>query len=392
MEKLEKIWTKRFISLFCTNMAVFFVFYGLVSVLPLYATEDLNRSDSDAGLLLSIFLLSAIITRPFTGKVLEHFGKRKLLYISLIGYFVCTVLYLFFKPFALLLLLRFIQGIFFSILTTANNSIAADIVPPSRKGAGLGYFTMSLNLAVVLGPFVGLLVIQYLNFEILFIIMSAVILIGGIAALSIKLDDIPQGTKQQKFSIAFSDLFEKKALPTAALACFVAIAYASVLSFLSVYAKQKGLMEVASLFYAVYAAAMLLTRPLTGRLYDQKGPKFVIIPGFILFILGLITLAYVNGPVLFMLAGVLIGLGYGALVPSFQSMTIQSTDPRRTGYATATFFTLFDVGIALGSWLLGIIATHYGYVEVYLAAAFVVAIGAIAFMLTQLKKQLTEVK
>ena len=373
-------------------MAVFFVFYGLVSVLPLYATEDLNRSDSDAGLLLSIFLLSAIITRPFTGKVLEHFGKRKLLYISLIGYFVCTVLYLFFKPFALLLLLRFIQGIFFSILTTANNSIAADIVPPSRKGAGLGYFTMSLNLAVVLGPFVGLLVIQYLSFEILFIIMSAVILIGGIAALSIKLDDIPQVAKQQKFSIALSDLFEKKALPTAAIACFIAIAYASVLSFLSVYAKQKGLMEVASLFYAVYAAAMLLTRPFTGRLYDQKGPKFVIIPGFILFILGLITLAYVNGPVLFMLAGVLIGLGYGALVPSFQSMTIQSTDPRRTAYATATFFTLFDVGIALGSWLLGIIATQYGYVEVYLAAAFVVTIGAIVFMVTQLKKQITDLK
>ncbi|MGE7621488.1 MFS transporter [Viridibacillus sp. NPDC096237] len=390
MEQLDKIWTKRFISLFCTNMAVFFVFYGLVSVLPLYATEDLSRSDSDAGLLLSIFLLSAIITRPFTGKVLEHFGKRKLLYISLIGYFVCTVLYLFFKSFALLLLLRFIQGIFFSILTTANNSIAADIVPPSRKGAGLGYFTMSLNLAVILGPFVGLLVIHYLNFEILFIIMSAVILIGGIAGLSIKLDDIPQGPKQQKFSIALSDLFEKKALPTASLACFVAIAYASVLSFLSVYAKQKGFMEVASLFYIVFAAAMLLTRPLTGRLYDQKGPKFVIIPGFILFILGLITLAYVNGPVLFMLAGVLVGLGYGALVPSFQSMTIQSTDPRRSGYATATFFTLFDVGIALGSWLLGIIATHYSYIEVYLAAAFVVALGAIIFMLAQLKMQLTE--
>ncbi|MBK3494961.1 hypothetical protein JFL43_08820 [Viridibacillus sp. YIM B01967] len=71
-----------------------------------------------------------------------------------------------------------------------------------------------------------------------------------------------------------------------------------------------------------------------------------------------------------------------ALVPSFQSMTIQSTDPRPSGYATATFFTLFDVGVALGSWLLGIVA-------VYLFAAFVVSIEAIAYMVTQMRKKQT---
>jgi len=367
-------------------MSVFFVFYGLVSVLPLYATGELHRSEGDAGLLLSIFLLSAILTRPFTGKILDIVGKRKMLIMSLIFYLITTLLYIFIKPFMLLLILRFIQGISFSILTTANNSIAADIVPKSRKGAGLGYFTMSLNLAVVLGPFVGLLVIQYLDFEMLFIIMSIVVILGGLCAMTIKLDDFPSSLKPDKLSFTVSDLFEKKALPYAFLACFVAISYSSVLSFLSVYAKEQHLMGIASLFYLVYAAAMLITRPFTGKLYDTKGPKYVIIPGFLFFVLGLLALASVNGPVLFLISGVLVGLGYGALVPSFQSLCIQSVEHSRTSYATATFFTLFDVGIALGSWLLGIVATHYHYDAVYVVAAAVIFITCLVYFIKTIHK------
>ncbi|WP_146013875.1 MFS transporter [Rummeliibacillus pycnus] len=386
MKDQNRIWTKRFISLFCTNMSVFFVFYGLVSVLPLYATGELHRSEGDAGLLLSIFLLSAILTRPFTGKVLDIVGKRKMLIMSLILYLFTTLLYIFIKPFLLLLILRFIQGISFSILTTANNSIAADIVPRSRKGAGLGYFTMSLNLAVVLGPFVGLLVIQYLNFEMLFIIMSIVVILGGLCAMTIKLDDLPVPPKPAKLSFTLSDLFEKKALPYAFFACFIAISYSSVLSFLSVYAKEQHLMGVASVFYLVYAAAMLITRPFTGKLYDTKGPKYVIIPGFVFFVLGLLTLASVNGPFLFLVAGILVGLGYGALVPSFQSLCVQAAEHSRSGYATATFFTLFDVGIALGSWLLGIVAMHYHYDAVYVVAAVVIFITCLVYFIKTIHK------
>ncbi len=113
-EGSTQIWTKRFISLFITNITVFFLFfYGLVTTLPLYTIGELHQTDKEAGLLLSGFLLSAIIVRPFSGKLLDVFGKKKLLVISIIGYFLCTVLYLFIHPFGLLLGLRFVQGIFF---------------------------------------------------------------------------------------------------------------------------------------------------------------------------------------------------------------------------------------------------------------------------------------
>ena len=130
-----------------------------------------------------------------------------------------------------LLGLRFIQGIFFSIITTAAGSLAADIVPAKRKGAGLGYFTMSTNLAVVIGPFIGLLLIQYSTFNVLFIVMSICILAGGILAFTVNTDDLPKPAHEGKLTFKFDDLFERKALPVVAIASLVAFSYASVLSF-----------------------------------------------------------------------------------------------------------------------------------------------------------------
>lgn len=380
-EESTQIWTKRFISLFLVNITVFFVFYGLVTTLPLYAIGVLHQTDKEAGLLISSFLLSAIIVRPFSGKLLDVFGKKKLLVLSLAGYFICTVLYLFINPFGLLLGLRFIQGIFFSIITTAVSSLAADIVPKSRKGTGLGYFAMSTNLAVVIGPFFGLLLIQYSSFDLLFIVMSVCVLVGGLLAASIHTDDLPKPAYKGKLTFTFSDLLERQALPIAAIASLVAFAYASVLSFLSVYAQQKDLMAVASFFYVVFAASMLITRPYTGKLYDTKGAQYVIIPGIITFAIGLVMLAFVSGPIWFLGSAILIGFGYGAITTSLLTLAMQSTANNRSSYATATYFTMFDIGIALGSYILGIVAVKFGYSAVYLTGAGVVGVVFIVYLL-----------
>ncbi len=388
MDSQNQIFTKRFISLFFTNMAVFFVFYGLVSTLPLYAIGALGRTDEDAGLLVTVFLISAIIVRPFSGKLLDIFGKKRMLITSVVFYFLCTILYIIVKPFVLLLAVRFIQGIWFSIVTTAAGSLAADIVPENRKGAGLGYFTMSTNLAVVIGPFVGLLLIQHFSYNILFIVLSIIVLLGSLIALTIKTDDLPiPNNVNRSFKFTFNDLFERKALPIAFLASLVAFAYSSVLSFISIYAEQQDLLSVASYFYAVFAAAMLITRPFTGKIYDQKGPKYVILPAFILFSVGLFILSMSSGAVLFLTAAIFIGIGYGTLTTSFQSLAVQSTVHQRSGYATATYFTLFDFGIAVGSYILGVIAVQLNYATVYMIAALVLVFVFFIYMFMFLKRK-----
>lgn len=380
MKKKEPIWTKAFISLFATNFSIFIIFYGLVSALPLYATDVLSRSDEDAGLLMTIFLVSAIITRPFSGKILDLFGKRKLLWITLFLYLVCTGLYYFIEPFGTLLVLRFVQGIFFSIATTASGSMAADNIPVARRGAGLGYFTMSTNLAVVVGPLIALTLVQSFSYDVMFISLTVLLLVGAIAALLIPADKKPK-VPLPRTKLTWNDLFEKKALPIALIASLVAFSYASILSYLTIYSQEKGVLHLTSSFFAVFAIVMLATRPFTGRIFDEKGPKYIVIPGLISFMIGLVLLAYMNSPFLFLLAGAFVGLGYGAVVPSFQTLAIQSTEHDRSGYATATFFTLFDTGIAIGSYILGLVATQLGYQNLYLFSITFLVIALVIFIL-----------
>lgn len=384
----KAIWTKRFISLFFSNLTIFLTFYGLITTLPLFAINELSRTDEEAGLLLSIFLLSAIIVRPFTGKLLDHFNKKKMLMTSLIIYTICTVLYMFIEPFGILLILRFFQGIWFSIATTATGSLAADIVPPERRGAGLGYFVMSTNLSIVLGPLVGLFVIQHFSYDALFLTLSISLILGSLSALSIKLKPEEQFKPTEKnLKFTWNDLFERKSMPIALVASVASFSYASILSFISIYAEQKGLLEFATFFFAVYAAAMILSRPFTGRIFDMKGPSYIIIPGFIFFGGGLLLLSFVSSPFVFLLSGVLIGLGYGALVPSLQTKAVQDAGPHRSGYGTATFFTLFDFGMAIGSYVLGMIAASFGYEDLYLTAALVIVLAFVLYLFVSRKKE-----
>lgn len=369
---------------------MFIIFYGLVSTLPLYAVGALNKTDQEAGLLMSIFLLSAIIVRPFTGKMLDTAGKRKMLWMSLGFYLLCTIAYYFIKPFQWLLVLRFIHGIWFSVVTTACGAIAADLVPPARRGTGLGYFTMSTNLGVVLGPLIALFLIQTYSFDALFIILSLLMIVGALLSLSIpdKSQFKPVKTKK-KFS--FNDIFESKAIPVAFLACLIGLSYASILSYLSIYAQSKSLLGLTSTFFLVFAVVMLLARPFTGRLFDIKGPNYILFPGLILFMMGFVVLAKMHSGTMFLLAGAFVGLGYGALIPSLQTLAIQSTNIKRSGYATATFYTFYDVGIAAGSYIFGIIAASYSYEAIYLLSGALVCVVLLLTLYLKPRKQTEKV-
>lgn len=362
---------------------MFIVFYGLVATLPLYALDVLNRSDEEAGLLMSIFLLSAIIVRPFTGKLLDVAGKRKMMWVSLILYLLCTILYYLMSDFQALLILRFIHGIWFSIITTASGSLAADMIPLNRRGAGLGYFAMSTNLGVVLGPLIALFLVQAFSFDMLFIALSVLLVIGALTALGVPHIEIT--SQQPKKKLSLNDLFEGKAMPVAVLGGLFSFTYASILSYISIYAQGKGLLGLASTFFVVFAVVMLLTRPFTGRIFDEKGPQYILIPGMILFFLGLVSLAFMNSGMMFMIAGAFVGLGYGAIVPSLQALALQRTAPERSGYATATFFTFFDLGIALGSYVLGFVAVYFGYQNMYLISSVAILCILVVYLLTRRK-------
>ncbi|KGP92172.1 MFS transporter [Pontibacillus chungwhensis BH030062] len=357
------IWTKSFLFISLSNFFLFLTFYALLTTLPIFVTDNLQGTEAQAGLIVTLFLLSAILVRPFSGKLLEDFGKKKMLLISLLLFMLTTFVYVAATSFYLLLALRFFHGIWFAIATTAAGAIAADIIPDSRRGEGLGYFAMSMNLAVVAGPFLALSLLKWISFSTLFIVLGA--LLAGALLFTSLVTAPTMKAPSKKNKVTLHDLFELNALPIALVGSLLAFTYSSVISYISIYTKSLGLLEAASFFFAVFAVAMLISRPFVGRIFDSRGPSIVIYPSLGLFALGLFTLGMTSSPFMLLLSATLIGLGYGSLVPCFQTLAIQSADHHRSGHATATFFTLFDIGIATGSYVLGIVVALVGYQPLY---------------------------
>lgn len=383
----EKIWTNSFTSLALTQFILFTVFYSLLTTLPIFVIEQLGESESNAGLVVTFMLASAIMVRPFSAKILDIFGRKNTLIGSVVLFTVTTFFYLWMHAFIPLLILRFIHGISFSIVTTATSAMAADIVPKSRRGAGMGYFAMAMNLAVVAGPFIGLSLLQFISFTAFFVVLSVLMVISVVFSFFVQITEEKQ-TDQTRPSLAikWSDLIETKAVPVAMISGLVGIAYASILSFVPVYAEEIGLATTASYFFLVFAIVMVVFRPYLGRAFDEKGAKIVLVPSLIIFAIGLATLGVTNGSIMLLVSAGLIGLGYGTLLPGFQTLAIQRTTADRSGHAISTFFIFYDLGIALGAVVWGAIIGGFGFETMYSVGAVLILVTA-ALLYIQLTNQ-----
>ncbi|WP_075618662.1 MFS transporter [Paenisporosarcina indica] len=375
----KPIFTKDFINISVSNFFIFIAFYGFLTMFPLYVLDLPGGTVTQAGLATTIFLLSVIIVRPFSGMILEKFGRKRMLVISMTAFAVSTFSYMITDDITILLILRFIHGISFSIATTVTLSIAADLVPPERRGEGLGYFGMSMNLAMVAGPFLALTLQPIISYTLIFLIFGVITVIGMVCSLLVQVTEEVVPLNMEKRKLSWSDLFEKKAIAISTVGMLVAFSYASIMSFISVYGQSLDMVQVASFFFVVFAAAMIVSRPITGRLFDSMGPNIVIIPSLIIYAFGLYILSITTSPSMFLIAGALVGLGYGTLLPSFQTLALQASPNKRSAYATATFFTLYDSGLAAGSFVLGIVAGAFGYSDVYLFIAIFVVLVTIYY-------------
>jgi MFS family permease len=263
--------------------------------------------------------------------------------------------------------------------TTAAGAIVATTIPTSRRGEGMGYFIMSTNLAMVLGPFIGLTAIQNWGANILFAISIVAAAAAFVTGIMIKIPKNVQRQANKTQSFSFKSLFEASAVPISIVGAFFAIIYSSLLSFVSVYASEIHLGSVSSLFFVVYAIVLLAARPFTGRGFDLFGANKIVFPSIVFYALGILLLSQTQGAGSFLTSAGLIGLGWGSIFPILQTIAIQDAQPHRKGIATATFLSIYDTGMGLGSLLVGIIAAHTGFRSLYLIGSFYVILGIVLY-------------
>lgn len=385
----EKLWTKDFFSITVINFFVFGAFYVLLAVLPLYLVDTLQLGADKVGLVVTLFFVAAILIRPFAGQWVSKGSQKKILIYSAIAFLIGTLLYPFAQNIELLLILRVFHGLTFGVLTTTKGTICAEIIPITRRGEGLSYFSMAMSLAMVVGPYIGISLANINAYNTAFVICMIVSVVNIFLALLIR---IPKRTEKlnvpfEKGGFSWNDLFDKKAAPFAFATFILACAWSGISAFLALYAKDLGIVKTASNFFIVYAVFILISRPFTGRWSDRWGAKVIIYPCLILFAIGMFLLSQTHSSVMVLIAAAFIGIGYGSVTPIFQTLTINSVEPNRVGIANSLFFNSMDAGMALGAYALGILAGFAGYRSIYMVGVVLIVVAGLQyFALTQKKK------
>lgn len=367
----EPIWTKDFIIVSIINFISILMFFLLMVTISSYAVDTYHVSTSIAGLVSSIFIIGSLIGRLGAGRLIGNIGPQKMLLIGLILFFITTTLYLIEWGVVYLLIVRLLQGVAVGTIGTATGTIIATILPASRKGEGIGYFSLSAVLATAVGPFVGMFMLKLENgFDMIFYMNTVLSLILLIAYFFVKIS-LPQMNKQkeqQTKKLSFIEKFiEPKAIPISFIALLIGFAYSGVMTFITFYAKEINLVEAASYFFLAYAAIVIISRPFTGKLMDVRGPNIIVYPCLAVFAIGMLLFSQASAGWMLLVAAVLIGFGYGNFNSIAQTIAVKVTEPHRFGLATSTYFILYDLGLGVGPFILGMIEPYTTYRTIFVS-------------------------
>ncbi|MDR1781791.1 MAG: MFS transporter [Bacilli bacterium] len=378
----NKIFSKDFIQLFIINITSMLTFYSLmVSIVP-YTVDEYHASTSMAGLVAGITVIGTLISRFISGYLISIILPKKILVFGMV--FLIPVLLIYHLKFDIqyLLLVRFLQGLSVGLVGTVTNTIVVFIIPGSRRSEGISYFSMSTIIATAIGPFFSLLLIQYVDYSILFWIELVIGIIGFIFACMVnkevivindyKLDNKDLNIKAEPFLNKF---LEPKVFGLALLTLFVTFTYASLQSDLDLFAQDINIGTFASFFFLVYAGVILLSRPFTGRVMDIKNESYIIYPSLIILAIGMLLVAFMHSGYVLLIAAIFIGLGYGNFQSTIQSTIAKAVCTKRLGQANSTYFIFFDLALGIGPYLLGILVSFIGFRFLFLIMFLIALLG-----------------
>ena len=140
----ERLWNANYCKVMTANFALFFAFYVLTPLLPLYLSEHFGATKDVIGLVLSGYTLTALLFRPFSGFVVDAFPRKIVLLVCYTAFAIFFAGYLAASTLLLFTIVRTLHGGPFGALTVANSTVAIDVLPSSRRTEGIGYYGMAL--------------------------------------------------------------------------------------------------------------------------------------------------------------------------------------------------------------------------------------------------------
>lgn len=393
--RVERLWTAAFILSCIINLLVQTISNMTNTTVTTYVNY-IGAKNSIAGFAVTAFTIAALLMRPVAGRLIDKKGRKITLVLGGIIVVLACIMYSFTYSIVLLLLVRFLHGVGFSLNTTSTSTIVADQVPRTRLSEGLGIFTLSATISSAVGPALGMFIIEGSGYNLLFVSMSILSVIAlvctfglnyerqnTISALHTYTSPLPEEINAKKRE----GYFERSIYPVSLVMIINALILASILSFLYLHASNRGIANI-GLFFTISACAMFATRLFAGRLADRLGYTIVIIPGMIFTIIAMVLISFAYSLPVLLAAALLYGLGMGVNQPILYAIVIRVAPIHRRGAASATYWASLDIGVGAGSMLWGFVSQFAGFTMVYLLSAFCGMLSIIAYYFLVHKKML----
>ena len=377
-QKTEKLWSSNFIFAFLGNFSIFFAFYLLLPILPFYLIEKFNADSALIGTILASYTLTALLTRPFSGFMVDYFSRKPLLvtcYILFVGFFAG---YIIAGTLVFFAILRAAHGFSFGMVTVSNSTMAIDVMPASKRNVGIGYYGLSTNIAMALSPTLALFLHDhYGNYDYIFLCS----LLTGIFGLTcVSLIKAPQKITSAGEPLSLDRFFLLKGIPAGINVALLSFIYGIMSTYVAIYGKQEvHIQSGTGYFFMLMAFGLITSRLLSAHQMNRGKLVQTITLGILFMIAGFSCFIFLKTPYIFYLSAFLIGMSYGFVCPAFQAMFINLARHNQRGTANSTYLTCWDIGLGAGVFIGGHIAKASNYTTAYLVGLSLVVLGLLLF-------------
>ena len=382
----DKLVTSSYCFILAANFLLYFGFWLLIPVLPFYLSEVFSAGNSTIGIILSCYTVAALCIRPFSGYFLDSFARKPL---YLLAYFIFMPMfagYIIAGSLTLFIMFRIIQGVSFGMVTVGGNTVVIDIMPSSRRGEGLGYYGLSNNIAMAVGPMSGLFLHDAgMSFTTIFCCSLGSCMAGFVCASLVK---TPYKPPVRREPISLDRFILLKGIPAGISLLLLSIPYGMTTNYVAMYAKQIGINATTGFFFTFMAIGMAISRIFSGKIVDRGKITQVISAGLYLVVFSFFLLSacvYLISwnnmvcTIVFFSVALLLGVGFGIMFPAYNTLFVNLAPNSQRGTATSTYLTSWDVGIGIGMLTGGYIAEVSTFDKAYLFGACLTIVSMLYF-------------
>lgn len=381
MNSKEKLWNANYIKVMTTNFLLYFAFYLLTPLLPLYLSETFGATKDTIGIVLSGYTVAALIVRPFCGYVVDSFSRKKVLMLCLSGFAVFFAGYIAAGTILMFAICRTLHGGPFGAVTVANSTCAIDVLPSSRRNEGIGLYGLSNNFAMAIAPSIGIYLHNMVDsYMILFWIAFVAAISAVLIAWTIRLPEKDIIRNKEKLSL--DRFFLTRAWLLAINIAMFGFCWGVLSNYLAIYSKEVLSITGGTGTYFALLSMGLFSSRLQGRKALSQGKLTQnAAEGMLISLVGFTLFVAIPHPVAYYLSAILIGLGNGHLYPAFLNMFVHVARHDQRGTANSSILTGWDLGFGIGCLLGGIVAEHFGYTATFWMVAAENAVSVILFFL-----------